>query len=63
MKGYRNIVMVYWPTLLVSSFLGYMGIRAESDLLGLSTLIGAIVINSFGIAMARGYNKKVAPEQ
>lgn len=48
MKGYRKLILGI-VFLLCVTFLSYVGITRQSDLLGLSTVIGAISAGVFGI--------------
>ena len=57
MRGYRNMLLVGF-TVLCLTFLGYHGIRAGSDLAGMSAVLLAVGGTAVGAAYARGFNKK-----
>jgi len=62
MRGHRNLLLVAL-TVVSMTFLGWSGIRAGSDLVGLSAVLLAVGGTAVGGAYARGFNKKHAPEQ
>ena len=62
MSGYRNLLLAAC-TLLCGTYLAALGILRGADLLGLATVIGAVGGASVGAMVARGYNKKHAPDQ
>ena len=58
MIGYRNASLII-VAIATSTWLGYVGIQAGSDLLALATLVGAKDAMVAASIFGRGYNKKV----
>jgi hypothetical protein len=62
MSGYRNLILAL-STLICCTWVGLVGVKTGADLLGLATLVGAMGGTAVGAMVARGYNKKHAPDQ
>lgn len=61
MVGYRKLVLGVCY-ILSSTFLAYTGIRHGTDLVGVSTVIGAMGAGVFGVVWGNLQSKKVEKE-
>ncbi len=62
MRGFRNLSIIL-ACMGCQTFLAYHALYQGSDLAAFSAILLAITGTAVGGAAARGYNKKVAPEQ